>query len=71
LEARRLASARERVVDVECGERGAESAATGVRERSEVVDAAVAVVVMGHRGRDVLAVEARDEEVVGARVGPT
>jgi hypothetical protein len=53
LEAGGLTSARSRFVDVEGGERGCESAPTGVLEGSGVVDPAVAVVIEGYCGGDV------------------
>ena len=69
LEAGRLTSARERVVHVEGGERGCQSAPTGVLQGSGVVNPAVAAVIEGHRGGDVLAAETSDQDVVGVRVG--
>jgi hypothetical protein len=69
LEAGRLTSSRERVVDVESGERGCQSAPTGVLEGSGVVNPTVAAVIECHRGGDVLAAETSDQNVVGARVG--
>ena len=51
------------VVDVARRERGPEPSPPCLAQRNDVIDAAIAVVVEGHRGRDVPAVEPRDEDV--------
>ena len=53
----------------EGGEGGCQSAPTGVLERSGVVNPAVASVIEGHGGGDVLATETSNQDVVGVRVG--
>src|SRR5207245_4404467 len=71
LQARRLTSARERVVQVEGGQCGAQSAPPGTLQRCDVVDPAIAAEGERHRGRDVLATEACDQDVEGGVIGTT
>ena len=56
-------------MDELCGERACEAAPSCRFECSDVEDAAVAVVVEGDRGRDVLVVDSCREDVERGRVG--
>jgi len=69
LKAGGLTSAGERIVQVPGGQGGAEPAPPRVLQRAEGVDPAIAGEVEGHRGGDVLAVQAGDQDMVGGRVG--
>ena len=54
---------------MEGGECGRQPASTSMLQGSGVVEAAVAGLIERHCRRDVLAFEARDQDVVGAGVG--
>src|SRR5215468_5196115 len=69
LHARGYTSAGERVMEVERGQRGAESAPPSAVKGRDVVDAAVAREGERHRSCDVFVFEARDEDVVCVGVG--
>ena len=56
-------------VELDGSERGCETAAAGVLERTDVVDAAVAADVVCHCRGDGLAAEAGEDDVVGPWVG--
>jgi hypothetical protein len=56
---------------VDGGQRGAESAPTGTLQRRDVVDPAIGAEVERHRGRDVLATEACDQDVEGGLIDTT
>jgi hypothetical protein len=68
LQARRLASAVDRVVEVGHGERGGQPAAPGVLECADVVDPAVSAEIEGHGGGDAPSVAACDQDVEGVVV---